>query len=512
MTKLLASRRAALASAALLPVAATGASAQPAAAPDLSRFDALANPPMNEGRPTDAAARTLVDEMLFQRATQTWLWALPLMNTLGMKLGSEAAFGAGYNVLPVWKKRLDARTLVTTPNSDVIYAMGYADLGKDGPLVIEVPPRLQGILLDFWQHPIPGPAIEGRAFVGDVGFAGPDKGEGGRYVLLPPGHGGPVPDGHFAFRSATNNVFIFWRAFYESPDNLTPAVELIEGTRIYPLGRRDAAAAMVFPDASGRPVDMLPLRDGRAFAALKALVDSEPAELADPAWRGMMAGIGIVKGRPFTPDARQQGILDRAARAGYQMSRAIGNVDVLAGHDMLVYPDRHWTNPLSDGTIDIGFNNVRGGFLALDARVNFFTNYYSISPGMVSRVPGQGANFMITWRDADGAFLSGGQRYRLRLPKDVPAANFWSVTLYDASNSSGLDNGQPFPSFGSRDRPAVNADGSTDILFGPERPQGQRNFLRTVPGKGYFAILRLYGPTEASFDKSWKPGDFETLR
>src|SRR5262249_3042082 len=143
-------------------------------APSLQRYEQLATLPFAENRPTKETARTLRDELLFQRATQTYLWALPLINTLGMKVGSEKQFGAGYNVLPVWKKRLDAKTLVTTPNSDVIYAMSYVDLGKDGPLVFEAPPKLQGILLDFWQRPIPGPTVEKTQFFGDVGFAGPD--------------------------------------------------------------------------------------------------------------------------------------------------------------------------------------------------------------------------------------------------------------------------------------------------------------------------------------------------
>ena len=148
------------------------------ASAQMDRYDALANSPMAENRPTPATAKLLRDELLFQRATQTYLWALPLINTLGMKVGSEKMFGAGYNVLPVWKKRLDAKTLVTTPNSDVIYAMSYIDVGRDGPMVFEAPPGLQGILLDFWQRPIPGPKIGGKAFFGDVGFAGPRRRQG----------------------------------------------------------------------------------------------------------------------------------------------------------------------------------------------------------------------------------------------------------------------------------------------------------------------------------------------
>jgi hypothetical protein len=162
--------------------------------------------PLVENRATAEAAQTLRDELLYHRATQTYLWALPLINTLGMQRGSEKAFGEGYNVLPVWKKRLDAKTLVTTPNSDVIYAMSYVDLGKNGPLVFEAPPMLQGILLDFWQRPIP---VDGGKYAGDVGFFGPDQGKGGKFLLLPPGYKGEVPEGYFVCRSGTNNVFVF---------------------------------------------------------------------------------------------------------------------------------------------------------------------------------------------------------------------------------------------------------------------------------------------------------------
>src|SRR6516165_11543822 len=189
-----------------------------------SHFAQLANLPFAQNRPTPDTAQALSDELLFQRATQTYLWALPLINTLGMKVGSEAAFGAGYNVLPVWKKRLDAKTLVTTPNSDVIYAMGYLDVGRDGPMVFEAPQGLQGILLDFWQRPISGPAIGNNLFLGDVGFFGPDGGKGGKFLILPPGYNKPIPDGYFLYRSGTNNVFVFLRSFYQDPNNLRPAV------------------------------------------------------------------------------------------------------------------------------------------------------------------------------------------------------------------------------------------------------------------------------------------------
>ena len=496
----------ALISAALLH--AGSASAQ------LSRFEALSDLPFAENRPTPETAQTLRDELLFQRATQTYLWAMPLVNTLGMKVGSEKVFGAGYNVLPVWKKRLDAKTLVTTPNSDVIYAMGYVDLGKDGPLVFEAPPNLQGILLDAWQRPIP---VDGGRFFGDVGLPGPDAGKGGKFLLLPPGFTGPVPEDCFVYRSPTNTVFVFLRAFYQDPKNLAPAVALIEQSRIYPLNGKEAARPMQFPDASGVPVDMLPIRDGTAFDELGKLVESEGTSLADSDGLGMLASIGIAKGRPFEPDGKTRKILDHAAKTAYKMSRVIGFEEVVTGRSLRIYPDRRWINPMADATpenlggpFDLGWHRVAGGYLDLDARIWFFTNYYSVSPGMLSQTPGRGAKYMIAFVDGSGANLSGGSRYRLRLPRDIPAANFWSVTLYEAENGSGLANGQPFPSLGSRDMPVQNADGRTDLHLGPTAPAGkERNWLATVPGKGYFVVLRLYGPTAAAIDKSWKPGDIE---
>ena len=215
------------------------------------------------GYPTAESSARLFDELDFQRAVQVYLWALPAMNIDAMRQGSEAAFGAGNHILPVWKDRLNTKTRVTTPNSDVVYAMSYLDL-KDGPVVVEVPPKLQGMFDDFWHRPI-----------ADVGFVGPDKGEGGKYLLLPPGYQGDEPEGFFTFRSPTYRVFLFWRGFLV--DGKTgDAVKLIEQTRVYPLGKKDSAPAMVFPNASddageyaGHPGHQL-LREPEAIHRLRA--------------------------------------------------------------------------------------------------------------------------------------------------------------------------------------------------------------------------------------------------
>jgi hypothetical protein len=480
-----------------------------------SHFEQLANLPFSENRPTADTAQTLKDELLFQRATQTYLWALPLINTLGMKVGSEKQLGAGYNVLPIWKKRLDAKTLVTAPNSDVIYAMSYVDLGKDGPIVFEAPPQLQGILLDFWQRPIP---VDGGKFFGDIGLFGPDQGKGGKFLLLPPGYKGAVPSDYYVYRSGTNNVFVFLRAFYQDPTNLDPPVNLMQQTKIYPLNNQAATKPMTYPDGSGVSVNMLPRSDAGAFDQLKMLIDSEPSSIASPDWLGMLATLGIIKGQPFNPDAKTRAILDAAAKTGYKMSRVIGFQSNVSGRSYIVYPNRHWLNPVADGTpanpgaafADLSWTRKDGGYIDLDTRIWFFTDYYSISPGMISQTPGKGAKYGVGFVDSENNPLTGDNNYKINLPANIPAANFWSITLYEAENASGLANGQAFPSLGSRDKPAQNPDGSTDIYLGQQAPAGKEsNWMATPAGRGYFVIFRLYGPTEAAIDKSWVPGDIE---
>jgi hypothetical protein len=495
----------------LLVLGAAPASAQ-------SRFEQLADLPFREDRPTDETAQWLKDELLFQRASQVYLWALPVINLYGMKEGSEAKFGAGYNVLPVFKKRLNAKTLITTPNSDVIYALSYVDVGKDGPLVFEAPPGLQGMFLDVWQRPITGPTLDGKTYLGDIGLPGPDKGKGGNFLILPPGYEGDVPEGYYVYRSETNNVFIFLRTFFQDPKDLSHAVGLMEAVKVYPLGKKDAAKAMQYPDASGVPVNMLPRSDATAFEQLQRVLDSDVDAVADPDWRGMLASIGIVKGKPFQPDARQRAILDAAAKSAYKISRVLGFEDELGGVSYRLYPDRQWVNPFASGKgtdpknypFDVRWAFNECGRTAIDQRANFFTNYYSLTPGMAYPSPGAGAFYPIAHTDRDGEYLIGDHNYRLQLPPNIPAKLFWSVTVYDAANSSGLDNGQPLPSLNSLDKPVMNDDGSVHLYFGDTAPAGkEKNWLRTPKGKGYFAILRLYGPLEPALNRTWIPGDFE---
>lgn len=473
-----------------------------------SHYQGLANAPFEKDYPTAAATRTLRDELIFQRATQAYLWALPAINIWAMKEGSEKVFGAGYNVLPVWKERIRASTQVTTPNSDVVYAMGYLDLHKDGPLVVEVPSGVQGMFDDFFQRPLVGPTIDGHTWTGDVGFAGPDKGKGGIYVLLPPDYKGEpkdVPKGAFVYRSRTYNVFLFWRAFFTNPKDLSKPNAEIAATRIYPLGHKATAKAMQFPDANKKPANLLFAHDATYFDMLSRFIDSEYVDPADLDMRGFLHTIGIDKGKPFSPSTDTRALLDKAAETGFKMSKVVITDMVAREPGGKYYPDRQWINVFAGENTAF---QASGTFTNLEQRSGYFTSAYSASPGMVKNIVEAGAKYPVTFRDKDGNFLDGGQSYTLHLPPNIPAKNFWSATVYDGTTASGLDNGQPFPSLNQMDKPVQNADGSIDLYFGPNAPAGkEKNWLRTVPGKGYFVIFRLYSPEKAFFDQRWKPDD-----
>jgi hypothetical protein len=363
----------------------------------------------------------------------------------------------------------------------------YLDLKADGPIVIEVPPGLQGILDDFFQRPICSEcAIESRVWCGDVGLPGPDKGQGAKYLLLPPEYAGETPAGYLPFRSHTYGVFVFWRGFFKDPTQLEEPVKVMEQTRIYPLGQNASATPMQFPDASAVPANMLYPADGRAF--------------------DMLAALGIEKGKPFEPDAHTRDLLDKGAKTAYRIADTIIYSPLAIVPNALWYKDRRWANVFPGNA-----TFTAPTFNYLDPRTGFFSVAYSTSPGMAVNMENVGAKYPVTFVDANGDFLLGSNTYKLHLPKDIPAALFWSVTVYDPVTGSGLDNGQPFPSLNTMDKPVTNANGSTGIYFGPSAPGAGKNWLITLPDKGFFVILRLYGPTKAFVDQSWKPSDIEKM-
>lgn len=494
---------------ALLPIAATG---------QVDRYQELANQPFKNDYPTKEASRTLDEELYFQRATQTYLWALPAVNMYAMKEGQAKTFGEGYNVLTVFEQRLKANTVITTPNSDVIYGLGFLDLGKDGPMVIDAPPMMQALINDYWHRPIEGPMIDGVKYFADIGLPGPDKGKGGKYVILPPQYKGEIDEkNYFVYRSRTNGVFVFLRGFFQDPNNLKPAVENMEKIKIYPLNGK--AKPMEFKHASQIDSDYLFKADASYFSMLDRFIQNDVVDDVDPHMHGMLAAIGIKKGEKFAPGKRERELLDDAAKTAWKMAKNIAaNFD--REEKAIWYKDRQWVahakTELDDffgALLNIEFSNPKTGHIDVNAKAHMFINHYSISPGMVSAKVGVGAKYAGAYKDSDGDYLIGGQAYKLTLPANIPAKLFWSVTLYDASTAAGLKNGQEYPSIGSRDNPVKNADGSITLYFGPKAPKGnEKNWVKTVPGKGWFSLIRLYGPGQGFFDRTWKPGDFEKMK
>lgn len=280
------------------------------AVPAIAQDAPAALPPLatqiNEGNwLAEEEAQDLLSEMFYQRAVYAYMTMLPALNVIGMRDGSEAEFGAGYNVLPIWKDRMDSRTWVPTPNADVIYSMSYLDLKETGPLVVKAPPNVIGMFTDFFQRTIT-----------DVGAIGPDRARGGLYLLLPPGYQGEVPKGYFSFESSTYNVFLFFRTIMAQGDGKpdpAPAVATAETTRVYPLWEQEKdIPAMEFPNASGVRVNMMYPTDFDYWTKLKDFVDYEPVEAITPELRGVLATIGIVKGEPFEPNDWQRVALEEA--------------------------------------------------------------------------------------------------------------------------------------------------------------------------------------------------------
>jgi hypothetical protein len=416
------------------------------------------------------------------------------MNMVAMRDGQAAAFGAGNNVLAITKARPNAKMIISTANPDVIYGLGFVDL-KDGPVVYEAAPQMQGLLDDFWHRPLT-----------DIGAAGPDQGKGGKYLLLPPGYTGDIPDGYYVMKSPTYGVFVFLRAFLV--DGKTDAgVKLMEQTRIYPLAQKDNPPAMKFPNASAKPADYDFKRDLRYFEALAEFINHEPVAPEDMAMRGMAASLGIVKGQPFKADAKMKALLNQAGDVAYKMATA---VDFDSRYpNKLVWPDRKWE------IVFLGGSPVfrKDTYLDFDAMIAFFHHAYSTSDAMVIAMPGKGSQYIFGYRDADGDFLSGGASYRVHVPANVPAANYWSFVAYDPDTRSLLDNGEPFPSIASNSNLKLNTDGSADIYFGPTAPKvANANWIKTVPGRGWCGGFRLYAPTQAFFDKTWKPDDIVKVK
>jgi hypothetical protein len=451
---------------------------------------------INEGYPSKETSQRLYDELQFQQAVQVYLWAQPAMSLYSVRQELTKKFNANPTTIPTWKDRVTAKSILVTANSEVVYTLHFLDLKKDGPTVIEFPPQLQGLIDDMWHRPIT-----------DVGAAGPDKGKGGKYLFLPPGYQGEIPDGYFAFPSKTYGIFVFMRGFMK--DGTTDhAVKLMEQMKVYPLARKDNPPETKFPNATDVPINTLAPADASYFSNLAKFIDDESVEQEHMTMRGMMASLGIVKGKSFQPDARMQTILDRAAKVADGMARTLA-------YDTRSPLAKHYKE---DSKWELCFQSPSPLFVSetyqlFNERAAFFFPYYSTSDGMVVEMVGKGSKYLATFKDAEGNWLSGSNTYKLRIPANPPVGNYWSFTLYDTDTRGLLQNGQPFPAVNSYGDIKKNKDGSIDIYISPKAPKGwESNWVQSVPGKGWFPAFRFYSPTEAYFDKSWKLSDIEKVQ
>ncbi|WP_213954527.1 DUF1254 domain-containing protein [Variovorax sp. dw_954] len=442
------------------------------------------------GFPDSDSADRLAQMMTFNRAVEIYQHHLAAVSMFQFRRGL-AEFGAqSSHQVVVWESLLDAHTLLLTGNSETVYLIGFLDLKQDGPTVVEAPAGMLGVLDDMWMR-----------FVGDVGPTGQDKGQGGKYLVLPPGYDGEVPSDHFVLRSPTFGVWMLLRAIDPKPAD---AAARSKRLRVYPLARASNPPPMQFLDGSGQAIDTIAPDDYRFFEQLGALVEQEPPDAVLPMERFYLTQIGMQFGQPFEPDAKLRELLSEAAVVGQAAARANGFAYRAPG--ALIYESRQWQWAFVGGSYTfspLGYPNP-------DLRSGFAYSATGNTPAMAMKIVGAGSQYIWTCRDATGDYLDGARRYRLRIPAGVPVKDFWSVVVYDAASRSMLQNGQAFPTVSQYTGPEVNADGSVDIDFGPEAPAGrEKNWIRTLEGKGWFPILRFYGPTEAFFDKTWIPADIE---
>ena len=485
-----------------------------------------------DGAPSDETVEKVFDNLDFTRALDAYMNGYQLASLKAMHNGLLAAGVEDNGGVILFSGLMDSQSLFLTANADTVYYIFTINL-KDGPMVIETPPDALGLFDDFWfQHVI------------DFGRPGPDRGQGGKFLLLPPGYDGPLPDSGYHVGATTSSfVMAFGRSFLTDNDP-KPTVDVIkEHLKIYPYtpggygtsiatllegkvqgGKPAPIKPVHYVEGTGLAINTLPPSDHTYFDMLNEIVQEEPSGVISKEIMGSFAAIGIVKGKEFKPDARMQKILSDAANVACATGRAL---NWRFRNDWGFYPGSAWYNMLWEGGSDfetpppaVTKEGIKPypptGYRMLDARFGFFAVATGVTPAMCMRLTDVGSQYLVAGVDSDKNYFNGSKTYKCTLPPNIPENNFWSFTVYDNQTRSMLRTPQRFPRAGSQTYPSPaavpNADGSFDIYFAPEAPEGKAsNWIQTVPGKGWFTILRLYSPLQAYFDKSWQIGEIELV-
>ena len=451
------------------------------------------------GFPTEETVKKAYDQLDVQRATQAYLEFMPMMSVNSIFEAHIREHG--------WKTSSDiqiyvepgagkAEAIGLTYNTESIYASAHTDLKKDGPTVVEVPPNVLGVVDDGWQR-----------WLIDLGNAGPDKGKGGKYLLLPPGYNGEIPEGYFVVKCPTYRNWVMVRGFVQNTGTGQKALDYYrERFKIYPLAtgpRKDAR----YTSISFKGGNTTHPRDITYFDLLNQIVQYEPSSAFTKYELGLLKALGIKKGKPFAPDARMKKLLAEGVTIGDAIAKANAYANRLEG--VRIYPDRKYEYLFIGGKHDF----MQGDALWIDARTLFHYEAIVVTPAMAAKMIGVGSQYLACYRDSEDNYLMGDNVYQLTLPANIPAKNFWSVTVYHPDTRSLLQNGMPKPSISTYDKPDMNEDGTTTIWFSPKAPKGkEKNWIKTLPGEGWEILLRLYGPLEPYFDQTWKPNDIVKVK
>lgn len=488
-----------------------------------------------DGVPTEEAAQKIYDTLDFTRALNVYNNSFRGASALAIVKGVQD-IGAKPGDVVIFSDLMDSSSLFLTANADTVYYFTGLDLSK-GPMVIEQPSGGIGTINDMW-----------FSWVIDIGAPGPDRGLGGKYLIVGPDYNGPLPEGgYFIARAKTNFALYASRANLVSNDP-KPAVENIKrNMKVYPYqpGAFGTSIAQAlegavriagepkipetkFIEASGRSFNTIPPSDFRFFELINENVQNEPATSYDVELAGQLAAIGIVHGKPFKPNDRMKKILSDAAAVGQATGRALNWRFAMKHPEWAYYEGSHWGNMLWEGGASFEtppplfekgmFKPLPStGARTLDSRTAFYYGYTLDSPGMIMRIPGVGSQYLMGFLDADGKPFDGAKTYKVALPKGIPAEAFWSFTLYDNQTRSMLQTPQKYPRAGSQNYPSPAAEAATDgvttIYFSPTQPKGvaRGNWIQTDPKKGWFTLLRLYSPLPSFFDKSWRPSEIEQV-
>ena len=449
------------------------------------------------GYPTDTTAEALFEEFDYQAAVQAYVWATPLMSNMGMwkAVHRDGGVEPGEMAFLIFNQQRPNQTIMTA-NDQVCYVWPpLINTAEVGPLVVEVPPGTLGISWDLWMHG-----------VADLGNLGPDGGKGGKYLFLPVGYDGEIPDGYFPVQlKHSDHIQLVLRTF-PAVAGLDAAIEHAKTVKMYALSEVDHPKPNRFIVMDDTPFDGDWPKDEGLFELLaEALTVDRVPEMA-LSTIGNLRRLGIRRGQPFQPDERARRILARAAKTGHDIVLAMAFNNRF--DDKLVYEDRQWEKILHYTDYEFMPN---GEYQEVEARASYYQIIGNGVTALAPSKPGTGIFYTTTYKDAHGDMLNGSNTYKLSMPADVPVAQFWQIPVYSNQTRSLINTGSPATK-SSTDRLITNDDGSVDVYFGPEPPKGMKqNWVKTIPDEGWFVLLRLYGPQAPILDKTWKPNDIEKI-